>query len=351
MKYETAMWTSSYLRLDAKYQYFNQGDFLVADLLVGTGQSSYGNASLNAAWFQYRVNDCTIKLGQQSLFWGAVEGSYAVDVIAPIDATQPLLTDFSEIRTSQHMALFNCYLNNSEVELIYLPKPLTDRYQHKERTATNELEDSLHEEFGLRLTQHWEGFDFSLMYAHLYGNTPHIRVNPFDLYDIELVVPRYDFWALSAVWAIDRLLVKGDLAYSTDQLLTSRSLVTDDISVEDQLEIAFGLEYTTSHRHQFAINVWQYKRIKERITDPSRYTRTWNASWKKEFYNDTLSLSLLGLWLDEPKRQLATLLAEYQWNDFWVFSSALQFGDNIQQLGLVEPESQLALQVSMKYQF
>jgi len=357
LEYESALWRASYLKLDAKYQYFNQGDFLVGDSLAdnsleGNGHdASYGKATLNAAWFQYRINDCTIKLGRQNLFWGAVEGSYAVDVIAPIDATQPLLTDFSDIRSSQNMALFNCYLNKSEMEIVFLPQPLMDRYQHKGRAALNDLENSLHAEFGLRLTQHWEGFDLSLMYAHLYGNTPHLRANPFDPEASELVTSRYDFWALSAVWAIDRLLVKGDVAYSADQIISNGSLVTESLPIEDQVDIAFGLEYTNSERHQFAMNLWRYKAIKALHADPGSYNRAWNLSWRKEFYHDTLSLSLLGLWFDQPKVQITTFLAEYQWNDFWLFSSAIQYGDNIQQVSMVNGESQLSLQVSLKYQF
>jgi len=345
IKYETAPFRSAYIKLDSKYSYFNQDDYLVTD------SESYGALKLNALWLQYSVQNCAIKLGQQGVFWGVVEGTYAVDLITPLDTTEPLLTDFSELRSSQNLALLSCYQGDYDFDLFYSPKALLDRHQHTNRSALRSFEKTLNDEYGARVSKHWEGLDLSFVYARLYGNSPLLVPDPSAPLSPDFVVPRFDFYGLSSVWAIERLLLKADIGYSRDQLIQKLSARGSDLLIEESTDISLGLEYTTDQSHDFSMAFWHRKLNFMSDRSQDEYDKIWFISWSKKYFSDTLTSSLLGYWLENGSAQVTTLLQEYQIDDQWTISGALQFGESEQVFSGAKGESELALYSSLKVQF
>jgi len=351
LKYEDAIWPNAYIKLDTKFTYFHQKDDLAE-----TAGADYGHAKVNDAWFQYSYERCVAKVGYQSLFWGVVEGSYALDIINPLDTTEPLLTDYSELSQSQGLMLVNCYFSDSDFELFYLSDAKIDKYSHKSRTLFDQLESSLNDEWGVRYSYHLEGVDFTLMYAHLYENTPHLKVDLLDPSFLELQSFRYDLIGLSFSWAIERLLIEADLAYKQDQYKNQILVVGQPVDPDDLFEIALGFEYLTSSNHQFSAGVWFFDAREESFDLRPKHSQLWSFSWRKQYLNDSLSLSLLGGWVKRPERFSLTALADYELDDYWMISSSISHVNATQsnhdtQQSLPLTASEFSTQLSVKWQY
>ena len=80
--------------------------------------------------------------------------------------------------------------------------------------------------------------------------------------------------------------------------------------------------------------------------------QSWTLGWGKTYLNDDLVMSFLGSWLEEPEVFSSTLLAQYQWDDFWNFSSALTYTDSDQTIELMSLNgSEFALLLKAKLEF
>jgi hypothetical protein len=79
--------------------------------------------------------------------------------------------------------------------------------------------------------------------------------------------------------------------------------------------------------------------------------QSWTLGWGKTYYNDDLLMSFLGSWLEESKMFSSTLLAQYQWDDFWSFSSALTYTDSDQEIELMSSNgAEFALLLKVKFE-
>lgn len=341
LEYESAPWEGAYVRLDHKYRYFSP-----KDQQARVQGESFGHNKLQEAWLQVSESDCVAKAGRQGLYWGGVEGTFAVDVITPFDFSEPLLTDYSNVRLTQDMLRADCYFSNTRIQVFYVPEARISSIHPRQNASLDKLENSLEDEMGARITQSWEGLDLSLMYAHLYGNTP-VTLLDFSLPDgIRLGVSRYDFFAFSSAWAIGRLLIELDIAYKKDQLLAFSGVM------ENQIETAFGFEYTTFNNHQLNAGVWLFDEVAQ-IPGAERSTvQSWTFGWSKTYLNDDLTMSILGLWASEPDQLTTTILGQYQWNDYWHFSSALTYTDaDASAQSILVSDSELTLLIKAKFQF
>ena len=344
LEYEVAPWKGAYLRLDNKYSYYAHHD-----QQLSSAGASFGRNKLQEAWLQISESACVTKLGRQGLYWGVVEGTFALD-ISPFDFTEPLLTDYSNIRLSQDMLLADCYFSNTQFQSFYVVSASMDVLSQKDTGQIEKLENTLHGEWGGRVTQTWEGLDIALMYAHLYGNTPLTLIDTTQQSGIRLDVSRYDLFGVSASWASGRLLLELDLAYKKDLM---ENYSGKEIS---NAEAALGFEYTTYNNHHLNVGVWMFEQVIQAPTllkdTKSEAIQSWTMGWSKTYFNDDLIMSFLGMYLNKPKVLTGTVLAQYQWDDYWNFSSALSYTDaedNAQSLTL--NESDFNLLIKAKFQF
>ena len=312
LEYEQAPWQGGYVKFDYRYRYFWSSDELARDT-----NSAYGKGRLQDAWVQQTSEHCNAKLGRQQVFWGAVEGTFAVDVISPFDFTENLLTDFSSIRLSQDMLNIECFVDQSQWQVFFQPRATIDQIRHKNNAALEALESTLNEEWGLRYQRSWTGFDVSLMYARLYGNTPVPVLDP----NPTLHVPRFDFYGFSTAWALGRLLLELDLGFKQDQL---KSLTGER---ENRWEAALGFEYTTAANHQWNGGVWSYESSELDAPQNSIRRESLTLGWRNSYLNDDLSMSLLGNYLPDQGDSNATLQGQYKWDDYWTLTNALGYSD------------------------
>lgn len=345
IEYEVAPWDGAYVRIANKYTYYGHND-----KQLGQDGRSFGRNKLQEAWLQLSESSCVAKLGRQGLSWGVIEGAFAVDVVSPFDFTEPLLTDYSDIRLSQDMLLADCYFSKTQVQTFYVTSARLNTYQQTNTSALQALEDSLHDEWGFRVSHRWQGLDVTLMYAHLYGNEPLSVIDSQQASGLRLDIARYDFVGLSGAWAIGRLLLEFDLGYKHNE----RENFTG--KEKSHLETAFGFEYTTSNNHQLNAGVWIFEGVIQKPTSQQNLKRgsmqAWTLGWSKLYLKDDLVMSFLGSWLTESDVLSSTLLAQYQWDDFWNFSSALSYTDSNQALeGLSSKGSDLGLLLKVKLEF
>lgn len=341
VEYETAPWDGAFIRLDNKYRYF-----LHHDQQAGIAQESFGHNKLQEAWLQISHAQCVVKVGRQGLFWGVVEGTFAVDVVTPFDYSEPLLTDYSNVRRSQDLLVTDCYIDNTQLQVFVNREARLSTLQARNNSDIDALEKRLHEEWGARITHSWEGLDLALMTAHLYSNTPLPVIDLSQLSGVRLDVERYDLYAASAAWALGRLLLELDLGYKKALLEAFSG------AKKDKLEAALGFEYTTSTNHNLNAGIWTFDSTPVLPNEDIETVYSWTIGWSKTYLNDDLTMSFLGQWATEPEQLSATLLAQYQWDDYWNFASALSYLDATtnSQANLLQ-SADLSLLVQAKYQF
>lgn len=341
MEYEDAPWEGGYLKLDQRAYYFAH-----KDRQARQQNTDYGHYQIKELWLQQTQDACFAKLGRQNVFWGSVEGTFAVDVLAPFDYTEPLFTDFSSVRRSQDLLLSECFWGAHQWQAVILPRARLDQLQHRQEGEWKDLESSLNEEWGLRYIHQQEGLDIHVMIARLYGNTPVVVLKPvqaafpapFPLLIPELEVPRFNMAGLTVVKAIERLLLEMDLAYKEDQLEAHSG------KKKNWWDLSAGFEYTTASNHAFNGGVWWYPAQAMSPGDSMQRARAWTAGWNNTYFNDDLTLSFLGTYFSRPRQRSATFQAEYQWDDYWAFSSALSYTDLAEESPLATSGWQVSLQ-------
>lgn len=335
VEYEQAITPGLYIKLDDKYRYFWH-----EDLQAQQQNESYGYNKWRELWVQYSQGACAHKAGRQSVIWGEVSGTFAVDIVTPFDYTEQLLTDYSTVRLAQDMVFSECFIDKVQTQVFYVPEARTSIYQHYTSRQHGAFADT-DKEWGGRVKFNWGGGDISLMYAKLFGNTPVVVLENFQP---QLKVSEFDLLGISSSIAAGRLLLKLDIGYKTDQLIRLSG------ETGDTLDVAVGFEYSTSTNHHFNGGIWQSKYLNGKNTPDS--TQVITVGWNNTYINDDLALSFLGNWVNEPKWASITALAEYQWDDYWSFSSAISLANvskSAEVLALAQPDTSLTLAV--KYEF
>lgn len=310
---------NAFFKLDLQYNYYHQ-----KDVLIRSSETVQHAAKINDFWLQYTQQACNVKAGRQKLFWGAVEGSYALDVLMPLDLTEPLLTDFSLIRRSQDMAVFTCFMEGLDAELFFTPRPLLDQSTVRQTADLQDLEQLLDYEWGGRLTKHFTGLDVSLLIAQVYENTPFAVIDFSTGKLAGLQVDQYNLYGLSMVYAIDRLLLELDVSYQQEKQGIALGAPDASDTLKYRSELAIGFEYTTETNHQFSAGAWFFSYLSPLQPETRVKSEIWNMNWSKQYLNDDLTLSTLALWQKQPDSAQLTFMADYLWDDQW--SSAIALG-------------------------
>ena len=370
--YEGNLADGWYVKLDTRYRYFWSDD----DLAENRG-GAYGKNKWQRAWLQYSRGSCTATAGRQTLIWGTVEGTFVTDIVTPFDYTEQLLTDYGNVRLAQDMLVGECFFSGGQLQAFFTPEARTDIFQHHRLTfeiapgfPPADLSIEPEEEWGLRYKWHGSKVDISLMYARLYDNTPTpvyfgpsmasagsqnaalttilgpvvTAITPTPDFGIRPELAEFDLAGFAASMAVGRLLLKAEVAHRDHQLIPVSGESTE------RFDAALGFEYTTSGNHLFNAGVWGTHFNNEAAAEQNIQVLTFG--WRKTYLNDDLVMSLLGNWASSPRFAGVTVLAEYQWNDFWNTALALSFadlGDADIPIPIIPAEE--AATLSIKYEF
>ncbi len=306
LDYEDTLHSDLYFKMQTNYRYFSRRDVQAIDK-----GKSYGRSKVQQFWLQYSQDQCAYTLGRQTLAWGEVDGTFAVDVLTPFDFTEQLFTDYNDLRVAQDMLLVDCYLTQKQVQFFYIPMPKTNVTSHSNSNIS--VNRSGWEELGMRLKLTFPGGDLSIMLAQLYWNMPGF-IPSVNNDDFQFESQKFNFAGLSASFARGRLLYKGDLAYKSNQV--------DVISSEKSstAELALGIEYTTLNNQKLNSGFWQVESLGSVDNDrPGVFT----LGWSQQYFHDELAMSLLGNIYQQPEYQNITLLGVYKITDVYTFSCAV----------------------------
>ena len=351
LQYDYAVAKGWYVSLDYQYRYYWPDDDQVrvnALTNASADDDGYTRGNWQQAWVQYSQGACAYKLGKQTLIWGNVEGTFAVDVVTPFDYTEQLLTDYSSLRLAQTMAVADCFMPAFQAQVFYVPEARQDIFSHGAQTFPAQQD----EEYGGLVKFNWEGGDVSLMAARLMPNQPTLTFNAF--FQPQWQSPMFEFYGVSSSIAVSRLLLKMDLGFKLDQVVEYTN------ERHDVMEFAAGFEYTTASNHNINAGFWVIKDLEEGDSQSNLASSNESRSqsplytfgWSKSYWNDDLSMSLLGNITTDPELYAVTLLAQYQYNDYWQYSAALGVSELVGEVAQsfpVPPDESLTLQV--KFQF
>lgn len=326
VEYEQAFANNWFARVDVKGTHYQLDDTQA----INEGEN-YNRGKINAAWLQYSRNACVLKAGQQTLIWGQVDGTFAVDDITPFDFTEKLLTDYSAVRLPQVMLVNDCFFSNKkQTQLFYIPKAQLHELNHQKDSyglmAASDIDDEdLDSEWGARFKFSFGKTDFALMYADLISNAPvMVIVDPLNPSIIIPAITQYEIFGLSVNHTSGSWQFKTDIAYKTDQLLQGTLSETSDM-----IDAAAGVQYLSRTNHNFNLGVWgQYTIDDDMAPAANDSTPFITLSWNKSYRGDALDLSLLASGRESPKTASATAQASYQVNDYWNLLTALTLVDN-----------------------
>jgi len=305
VQYERVVGSDFYVFLDNKINHFRSND--------NQSRRAGGNFvenELQQAWIQYTNKKCALKAGLQNLIWGEIEGVYATDVVTPIDNTEQLLTDFSNVRLAQNMLLVDCFGDEVQYQLFYISNAKADRFFHRNDIDSGDAGAEWGARFSFNLQK---GTQIKLMAARLYSNTPQL-ITVDQGQGIQLDISEYELYGVGASFVAGRTLLELDLAYKKDQLL----FFSADKS--DLVDIAVGFEYSTASGQQFNGSVWHREYIESNLTATNR--TNWAINWSRSFLNDNLSMSALLNGTLQTETLSTTVLAQYSTNDHWQYSLA-----------------------------
>lgn len=317
----------------------------------------YEKVKLQQGWVQYSQGQCVHKLGQQTLIWGQVDGTFAIDDITPFDFTEQLLTDYSNVRLAQLMLVSTCFINEQQVQAFYIPKAQLHLLSHNNdqyglKAASNIDEDDLDAEWGARYKFRFGKTELAFMYADLIANSPNqVLTNaplpPSPTPTLFPVLADYQLYGFSANYASGAWQLKYDIAYKTDQIVNGTLAETTDI-----IDAAAGVEYLSPSNHSFNAGIWGTYALDNDITpDQNDATPLITLRWNKSYLNDDLDLSLLASGQSKPKSVSTTAQANYQYSDYWSFTGALTLADADKAVvnPLQSQNNEISLQI--KYQF
>jgi hypothetical protein len=358
VEYEQAFAEGWYTRVDVKATSYRSLDQQARQRSGTSNGDAYQKTKLQQAWIQYSRGQCVHKIGQQTLFWGKVDGTFAIDDITPFDFTEQLLTDYSNIRLSQPMLVSNCFINKQELQAFYIPKASLhlnshNNDQYRLKAAANIDEDDLDAEWGARYKFSIAKTEIAFMFADLIANAPNqvLTVTSNNTVPPTLfpTLAEYKLYGISSNYSSGAWQLKSDIAYKTDQIVDGTQSEKTDV-----IDAAVGVEYLSTSNHSFNAGIWgTYALDSDIVADQNDSAPLLTLRWNKSYLNDDLDMSMLASGRSEPRSVSTTAQASYQYDDFWRFSSALTLVDADKDAANTNPlqsqNNEISLQI--KYQF
>jgi hypothetical protein len=305
---DSPLWEGAYVRLD-----YQVSHYFSSDNLAESYGEPYTHRDLKEAWLQLSYEECVAKLGRQTLFWGRVEGAYALDSISPIDFTKPLITDFSDIRLASEMALIRCYSGDISTELFYQDGAQLNRLTHHDSAIEKSVSANLGDEWGGRLTITREGYDLSLSFARLYTNQFFVLLDETNNPSLPYSA-KYDLYGASLGYASGSVMYELDVGYRTKQVASIYQMDGRPADTESALDVAIGFEYLTSSNHQINGGVWSFSSLDQQANQVID-SQAWNLTWAKSYLNDLLDLSALAAWFSESDTAGINFSSAYEVSD------------------------------------
>ena len=221
-------------------------------------------------YLDFTAGDWDWRLGRQHIVWGELVGMFVADVVSAKDLREFILPDFQVLRIPQWAARAEYFKEDFHAEVVWIPFPSHDEIgkpknflapgggadfyayplpipavilgDDKPSTGLN------HGNFGVRLTQLTNGWDFSgFYYTSMNGSPTFYQFTPGTL------TPRHDrIWQLGGTLAKDfrDVVLKAEAVYTDGRRFNLTNVVAPDpaggVVEQNTLDWAVGLDFNPS---------------------------------------------------------------------------------------------------------
>lgn len=267
---------------------------------------------LNEFFIQRSFDQHSVKLGNQTVVWGEVDGNSVLDVINVTEFRDFSIIDIEDARLNQPMLVWDYFGDRfgersrlSTFVTLYpeynppivrgspfFVEPAFNITDYK-RTASLEFEG------GMRWSRSFEGSDIALMAAYLIENQLSYS-NPAELGQDALSTNNaFSLVGFSANRALGNLLLNLDVAYSRGILVNNLNIpgvaaAEGARSTRNQLGTSVGVEYAINNEQNIALSVQLAKPLAGKAQTPiqEESTGAWLMRYSNSLMNGDLALAL-----------------------------------------------------------
>lgn len=267
---------------------------------------------LNEFFIQRSFDTHSIKLGNQTVVWGEVDGNSVLDVINVTEFRDFSIIDIEDARLNQPMLVWD-YFGDRFGERSRLSTFVTLYPEYNPPVVRGspffseppfnitdyKRSSSLEFEAGVRWSRSFEGSDVALMAAHLIENqlsySPPIAPGQDALSDNNA----FSLIGFSANRALGSLLLNLDIAYSRGILINNLNIPgiatggeTD--RTRDQLGTSVGIEFAINNEQNVAVSLQAAKSLNDenQSADDHALTGAWLMRYSNSLMNGDLALAL-----------------------------------------------------------
>ncbi len=332
---------------------------------------------LNEFFIQRSFGDHSIKLGNQTVVWGEVDGNSVLDVINTVDFRDFSTIDIEDIRMNQPMLVWEYFGDKfgerSRVStfLTLYPEynpPLmrgSPFYSNPEfHIADYKRTGNLDFEGGIRWSRSFEGSDIAVMAARLIENqlTYSAPADPRD--DAVSHNNSYSLLGFSANKALGKLLLNLDLAYTRGVLINNINLPGgvgsgDSLQRRDQIGASLGVEYAINNEQNFAFSTQILQPVSSNQTNfdtagasnSDSRTGIWLLRYSNSLLNGDLALALIAQGDLDGQFSILQTSAERTLSDRWSAAINLTLLEGVETSPSSLFEGDIRLGLTLSYSF
>lgn len=266
---------------------------------------------LNEFFIQRSFGTHSLKLGNQTVVWGEVDGNSVLDVINVTEFRDFSIIDIEDARLNQPMLVWD-YFGDRLGERSRLSTFVTLYPEYNPPVVRGspffaeppfnitdyKRTSSLEFEAGMRWSRSFEGSDIAIMAAHLIENQ--LSYSPPLLPEQDALSENNAFSLIgfSANRALGSLLLNLDIAYSRGILINNLNIPGVATSGEtnntrDQLGTSIGVELAIDNEQNIALSVQAAKSLDDDTLSPgSTLTGAWLMRYSNSLMNGDLALAV-----------------------------------------------------------
>lgn len=328
---------------------------------------------LNEFFFQRSFGSHSVKLGNQTVVWGEVDGNSVLDVINITEFRDFSIIDIEDARLNQPMLVWDYFGDlfgersqvSTFVTLYPEYNPPIVRGSPFYFEPPNALVDykrgkSLDFEGGIKWSRSFSGSDVSLMAARLIENQLRYSAPPNPTDDALSTNNTYTLFGVSANRAFGKLLLNLDLAYSAGIVVSSFNIPglagsnTTDLR-HDQLGVSFGLEYAIDNEQNIALSVQGQKMVDD--NESSQFalnddvSGVWLMRYSNSLMNSDLALAISMQGDIDAEYTILQASADRTLNDHWAAGINLIVLEGVETTPIALFEGDIRVGFSITYTF
>jgi hypothetical protein len=271
MDYSKLLFGNTSLIVDAKAFAFLPHDHRDRQSILWLNDDSLNvrftfGARVRDAYLQTNFNNTSIKVGVQTLSWGESDFATITDEISPMDYREPLNLNVDELRLGQLMVTVNHYTSFGNLTGFFNPIPLFNQYPRKGTdfyydpykgiasiSYQLESQEGFFFEAGARWKRTFGKSDISFMAASLINNDYALRRWGYNItYQSKL---RYTMTGVTFNRAMDKFLVKGEVAFKTPKAYANRD---QQVVKKNNLDASIGVDYSANSTLTMSLEAINY---------------------------------------------------------------------------------------------